>query len=116
MSTERTFTLPLPARNNRYYRHARGVTYLSKEGRDYKRQVAELLDGMTPLEGDVCLSARVYRARNAGDLDGFQKGVLDALEGLAFNNDAQVVAMHWYKDLDRKAPRVEVKIWEATER
>lgn len=113
--TEHEFTLPLCPLQNRYYRRARNVTYLSKEGRDYKTTVAGLLEGMEPIEGDVCLSARVFRARNAGDLDGYQKGLLDALQGFAYENDKQITAMHFYRDLDRKNPRIEVRIWEATE-
>lgn len=110
-----TVTLPLPPLNNRYYRHARGLTYLSREGREYKRTVSALMDGIEPIDGPVCLSARVYRARNAGDLDSYQKGLLDAMEGHGYANDRQIVAMHLYKDLDRKNPRVEVRIWPATE-
>lgn len=115
MSAEYQFTLPLPPRNNVYYRNHQGRTRLSKEAHAYKKAVAALLAGTKPIEGPVCLSARVYRARNAGDLDGFQKGCLDACEGFLYFDDKQIVAMHWYQDLDRKNPRLELRVWEASE-
>lgn len=106
----RGFTLPLPPRNNRYYRHDRGITHLSSEGKQYKQTVAALLHGMTPLEGNVVLHATIFRARKAGDLDGFFKGLLDAMNGIAYTDDRQIVELHAYREDDKDDPRVEVRV------
>jgi crossover junction endodeoxyribonuclease RusA len=104
--------LPLPPLVNRYWRHARGVTYLSKEGRDYKRTVAQLLDA-NPTEQDVVVSATVYRKRKVGDIDGYAKGLLDAMAGLVYDDDKRVTELHLYKRDDKLNPRVEVRVWSA---
>lgn len=112
MTTDYTFTLPLVPLLNRYYRRGRNATYLSSEGREYKKTVAAMLHGTAPLTGAVAISARIYRARNAGDVDGYAKGLLDALQGVLYDDDKCVTALHLYKDLDRRNPRVEVRAWE----
>lgn len=108
--TDLHFTLPLPPRNNVYYRHGRGVTYLSKEGREYKKAVAELLDA-APTERDVVVSAVIYRKRKCGDVDGYAKGLLDAMAGLVYDDDKRVVELHLYRRDDKENPRVEVRCW-----
>jgi len=60
-------------------------------------------------KSDVVLTLHIYRARNTGDVDNFQKPVLDALEAAGvLHNDRQVVELHTYKRLDRDHPRIEV--------
>lgn len=103
-------TLPLPPRNNIYYRNFRGKMHLSTEGRDYKDTVHLLCHGSEPLEGAVCVNVDVYRARKAGDLDGYAKGLLDALNGVAYHDDAQIVELHMRRFDDKHDPRVEVTV------
>lgn len=104
--------LPLPPRNNVYYRHSRGITHLSTEGRNYKAQVNTLRYTIQPLEGPVRVSIDVYRKRKAGDLDGFFKGLLDSLNGVAYHDDAQIVELHARRFDDKHDPRVEIEIQE----
>lgn len=107
--------LPLPPRNNVYYRHSRGVTHLSTEGRRYKSTV--YMDAVTqgceaPLEGSLRVTVDVYRARRAGDLDGYFKGLFDALNGVAYTDDQQIVEIHARRLDDKHNPRVEVTVEE----
>ena len=55
-------------------------------------------------------SVVVYRARRAGDLDNSLKVLLDALNGIAFEDDSQVVEIHARREEDPANPRVEVQI------
>jgi crossover junction endodeoxyribonuclease RusA len=105
-------TLPLPPLVNRYYRRGRNVTYLSKEGREFKKAVSELLD-VSPTTEEVKVSATVYRKRKVGDIDGYAKATLDAMQGLVYVDDAQVTELHLYKRDDKLNPRVEVRVWSA---
>jgi Holliday junction resolvase RusA-like endonuclease len=61
-------------------------------------------------DGQVAVTLRVYRPRKSGDLDGRIKIVLDALQGVAYRDDSQVVALHAYRFDDKARPRVEVEV------
>jgi crossover junction endodeoxyribonuclease RusA len=105
-------TLPVPPSANRYWRVFRGRAVVSQEARQYKGFAGLFYRnaGGTLHDGPVCLTMTVYRARKAGDLDNFEKVLLDALRGLAYIDDAQVVEIHAYRRDDKDNPRVEVEI------
>lgn len=90
------FTLPYPPSANLYWRStARGV-YVSAAAKLYKLQAAQdaLRQGVEPIEGTVALHLDVYRPRAAGDLSNRIKVLEDALIGVAYDDDAQVVEIH----------------------
>ena len=68
--------------------------------------------GTKPLAGPIGLVVRWYRARAAGDLDGRLKALCDALNGLAWIDDAQIEEIHAYRYEDKAKPRIEVEIAE----
>lgn len=117
MSDKLCLTLGLPPLGNRYWRMARNRIYMTREARDYKRAVAGI--GMAkriqPLTGEVAVLIRVYRARKAGDADGFGKVLLDSLEGVCYENDRQIVDYHVKRFDDRDNPRVEIEVWQVEE-
>ena len=59
--TEITLVLPYPVSNNTYYRHFRGITTISKRGREYKAEVANLCKfaGITEISGKVAVSLEI---------------------------------------------------------
>ncbi len=62
-------------------------------------------------EGPVNVSLDVYRVRNAGDVDNFIKGALDALvKALVLRDDSQVITVKATKHTDAKKPRVVVTV------
>lgn len=63
-----------------------------------------------PLEGAVSVSISVFRKARRGDLDGFLKLILDSLQGVAFENDSQVVELHAMRFDDPADPRVVVVV------
>lgn len=109
-------TLPYPISANRYWRtSARGSfvsTYVSKEAKDFKEQVGWLCKaaGVTkPLAGRVAITVQLYpnrpqdfktRMRKHGatwddtvqclDIDNANKVLLDALKGIAIEDDKWV--------------------------
>lgn len=113
-------TLPYPPSVNAAYRslviRGRGMVLLTKEARQFKDIVAKLaaLAVKTPLEGPIRLEYRLFRPRKIGDLDNVTKLLFDALEGLCFVNDSQIVEIHAYRFDDKLNPRVEVTICPAT--
>lgn len=102
------FNLPYPPSLNRYYRTFQGRILLSREGRLYKEEVAAyaLTQRLTPISGPVKLSLAVFRPQKRGDLDNTTKALLDALNGITWNDDSQIVEMHLYRGDDKADPRV----------
>ena len=112
MSEAKTITLPYPPSANRYWRVFRGRPVTSAEARDYKLEAAlrARVAGVKLIEGEVSLSLRVYRPRKAGDLSNRIKVIEDALQGIAYTDDKQVVEIHALRFDDAQNPRIEVEI------
>lgn len=56
------------------------------------------------------MTAKVYRPRRVGDLMNREKVLSDALQGIAFHDDKQIVEAHFYQHDDKDNPRVEVEV------
>lgn len=108
-------TLPMPPSANRYWRKFKNRMVISDEAAAYKREVAALAheQGATPIDGNVRVSLDVYRKQRSGDLDNRIKCTLDALRGLLYHDDKQVVEIHARRFDDKHNPRVELEILEA---
>ncbi len=67
--------------------------------------------GLRPLPGPVHLLVRFFRgtARRC-DIDNLVKLVMDALNGIAWTDDDQVVLLTASKLIDREKPRTEISI------
>lgn len=112
-------TLPYPPSSNRYWRVWRGRAVKSNEARDYQRAVK--LRGLAgkradPLVGPVAIHVDVYRPARRGDLDNSLKVTLDAIQGVAYLNDEQIVYLSASRNEDAANPRVEVLVVAAEER
>lgn len=118
-----TLTLPVPPSANEYWKLK---TIRSKKGRliptlvtsekaaVYKAEVGWALKGtgITKITGSVALILSVFRPAKRGDLDNYQKVLLDSLEGYLYSNDRQIVELHAYRYDDKDNPRVEIVAWE----
>jgi crossover junction endodeoxyribonuclease RusA len=108
-----TAVLPYPISANRYWKPNRhGRMYKTQEARDYQSVIAwRFREGnVEPLDGDLSVTAYFYRKNLRSDLDNGFKVLLDALEGYAYHNDNQVAHIQAFRCLDRKNPRLEIKI------
>lgn len=106
-------TLPLPPSANRLWRmDKRGFMRKSQEARDYYELAGleAIRQGATIRSCDVAVTLKVYRARKSGDLDNRIKPLLDALQGVVYYDDKQVVEIHAFRFDDKKNPRIEITI------
>jgi Holliday junction resolvase RusA-like endonuclease len=81
----------------------------SKKARDYvdafKLQCPKL---SALMEGDLVVHIKIYYASRRPDLD--ESVILDAMQGLIYENDRQVKEKHVYHALDKHNPRAEIRI------
>lgn len=107
-------SLPIPPSANRYWRTYRGATVVSAEAKAYKTEVGWLAKAIIrePLTCPVAVTLHVYRPAKRGDLDNYSKVLLDSLNGIAYEDDAQIVEIHAYRHDDKTNPRVEITIAE----
>jgi crossover junction endodeoxyribonuclease RusA len=110
----RHLELTMPPSSNRYWRIGNhGRLYRSDAAEEYMDDCGLLARQQKfgePIEGNVAISMKFYRARKSGDLDNRIKVLLDALQGIAYADDKQVTELHAYRFDDAKNPRVEVEI------
>jgi crossover junction endodeoxyribonuclease RusA len=87
--------LPFPPSVNHYWRHYRGRTVISPEGRTFRASVCALLGGSgrkPPLGGRItaCLDA-FPPDRRRRDCDNLQKSTLDAMQHAGvYEDDSQI--------------------------
>lgn len=107
-----TFTLPFPPSANRYWRNYNGRMVVSAEATAYKWAVRAIACGITPrcITDNVSVHVLVYRPQKRGDLDNCLKILFDALSGIAYEDDSQIIAIHAYRHDDKKNPRVVVTV------
>ena len=99
---------PIPKGRPRMNR--RGRTYTPEKTRKYEQNItlmAEMQTNSPPLKGPlvVDLLFRITRPKSSKrmfpnvrpDIDNLAKAVLDAIEGIAFNNDGQIIELNMKK-------------------
>ena len=94
-------------------RGGRSRAFTPKATRDWEQQVgwAALAAGVRQAEGDVALDLTFRRkGRRRADLDNMIKACLDGLNGIAYSDDYQVVALSASVQYNCKRPGVTIKI------
>jgi crossover junction endodeoxyribonuclease RusA len=108
------FTLPYPPSANRYWRMPRalGRPILSQEARVYKHEAGweAKRQGVRLLAGDIEVRIHAYRPRRSGDLDNLAKVAMDALNGIAWTDDSQIIAIEMRRFEDSQNPRLIVRV------
>jgi Holliday junction resolvase RusA-like endonuclease len=111
--SDRTAVLPVPPSANEYWAVGNNRLYVTAKAKAYKEEVALLLRGAVPLKGRVAVNFSVFRPRACGDLDNYNKVMFDALQGLIYKNDSQIVEIHSFRKDDKHNPRVELLVYDA---
>lgn len=100
--------------NNAIVRPQHGRPYMAKWAKAWKEQIRVYATLSRPakwnLGGRYVVEIRSWFATNASDVDGPVKMVLDALKGISWFDDKQVVHAPPWKEVDPVAPRLEVTI------
>ncbi len=105
-------TLPYPPSVNHLYATFRGRRITSAKGRRFKADIALLArqQGARLLNGDLSVTFRVFRPKKTGDLDNRLKISQDALKGICFEDDRQIIEIHAFRFDDKANPRIEIEV------
>lgn len=106
--------LPYPPSVNNLYATFRGRRITSAKGRKFKSDIAVLArrQGARLLNGDLSVTFRVFRPVRRGDLDNRLKISQDALKGVCFEDDKQIIEIHAFRFDDALNPRIEIDLKE----
>lgn len=113
---EYRFTLPWPPSVNGYWRSFRGRQIISKRGREYVKQVDELMKELNLHSEQISKSVSVSIKLNpptlrSYDVDNFNKGIFDALSKCGFwLDDSQVYRLTIEKGNKAKGGNAEVTV------
>lgn len=108
--------LPYPPSANNYWRSiiskGRVLVLVSSEAKHYKRAIAIIAKAKckAPLSGPLVLTLHLYRPQKSGDLSNRIKVLEDALQGICYENDSQIVSILAYRHDDKDNPRAELEI------
>lgn len=81
----------------------------SKKARDYVNAFQLQCPKRSVLmQEDLSVTIKIYYATRRPDLD--ESVILDAMQGLIYENDRQVKEKHVYHALDKNNPRAEIKV------
>lgn len=103
-----------PVSINQKYNIANGRNILSKKYRDAKDTLKWEIKSQwhrEPLTDDVVLDIIFFFGnKRKNDIDNQIKIILDAAEGILFEDDSQVKELHIYKKYDKENPRTEILV------
>ena len=93
-----------------------GSLYMIKEAQDlklsYQWQTKSQYKGK-PLTGSLKIDVRqVFGTKRRSDIDNFSKLLFDALTGLIWEDDSQIMEARFIKDYDKNNGRIEIIIEE----
>ena len=108
-----TLTLPEPPSANRWWRRSGTRMHLSSAAKKYKAAVGQLAGTLPCYGGPVRLVVIWHRGRKSGDLDKRLGVMLDALQGVLYENDSQIIEIHARRFDTPRKPQVIVTVTEA---
>ena len=105
---------PMPKHRPRVGRH--GNIYTPSETKEYEKLVGWVAKcaGCKPLNGPIAVKLHLFLRGRSGDVDNYCKSILDGLNGVAYEDDDQVVELQVrkYKVKRKEEERVEIEIRE----
>lgn len=114
-------TLPVPPSANDWHRaivmQGSSRMILTRKARVYAGVVQNAVLTQKckriPAPQEIDVEIVWYRARKAGDVDKRGAVLLDALQGIAYDNDSQIRSYFIVREEDKANPRMEITIMEA---
>ena len=108
---------PLPQPRPRFGRN--GGIYFPETFQAYKEKVklaaVQAMKNKPPMTGELLARLKFFRkykraSRRFGDCDNLSKAVMDALNGIVYDDDSQIIKITTEKFTDKNNPRIEIEI------
>jgi len=102
--------LPYPPSINAAWKPWRNRLVKTTKAKNFAKQVAAMAkqQGAERLDGRLHVCVTLYRPRRIGDWDGPIKCLMDALNGIAWEDDKQIKAAMVFVEDDKVNPRTEI--------
>ena len=85
---------------NKYYRSWQGRVLISKDGREFKKEVDLLLNNYEKILGKIKLTLILYfKDKRKRDLDNYNKVLIDCLKNKLFEDDDQIYQLYMEKHI-----------------
>lgn len=85
---------------NKYYRSWQGRVLISKDGRDFKKEVDLLLNNYEKILGKIKLTLILhFKDKRKRDLDNYNKVLIDCLKNKLFEDDDQIYQLYMEKHI-----------------
>jgi crossover junction endodeoxyribonuclease RusA len=83
---------------NKYYRSWQGRVLISKDGREFKKEVDLLLNNYEKILGKIKLTLILhFKDKRKRDLDNYNKVLIDCLKNKLFEDDDQIYQLYMEK-------------------
>lgn len=104
------FTVPGPAVAKERPRHGGVHVWTPQRTKDFETDVAwsAKVARAKPNDGEIVVTLRFFGCR--GDWDNLSKSVCDALNGIAYRDDRQIIEAHVFVDRHGTPARTEIEI------
>lgn len=103
-----------PVSTNIVYRRHGNVIYMSKEGRELKESYQWQVKSQWKqkmIEEEISISIDLYfKDKRRRDWDNWHKLSMDALTGIVWKDDSQIVNAIISKNIDKENPRIEINL------
>jgi len=98
---------------NKYYRTWQGRVLISKDGREFKKQVDLLLNNYIKVYGKIKLTIILYfKDKRKRDLDNYNKVLIDCLKNKLFEDDDQIYQLYMEKHIGCGEDKICVEVEE----
>jgi len=103
-----------PPSTQHIYGHRGSVTYMTREGRDFKEmcqwEIKSQYKGK-PKEGEIQVVIDFhFKDKLRRDIDNFNKIILDSCTGMLWEDDSQITTLTLRKLISKENPRVNITI------
>ena len=85
---------------NKYYRSWQGRVLISKDGREFKKEVDLMLNNYEKIKGQIKLTLILhFKDKRKRDLDNYNKVLIDCLKNKLFEDDDQIYQLYMEKHI-----------------
>ena len=94
---------------NKYYRSWQGRVLISKDGREFKKEIDLLLNNYEKIKGKIKLSLILYfKDKRKRDVDNYAKVLIDCLKNKLFEDDDMIYKLYMEKHIAYGENKIEI--------